>query len=61
MDGQKNFRGRIVAVEGEEIVFDDKTKGTVRFSFDAVAKANLEIDLEEELKSSGKMKTEIQK
>jgi ribosome maturation factor RimP len=31
IDGQKNFRGRIVAVEGEEIVFDDKTKGLVRF------------------------------
>lgn len=54
IDGQKNFRGRIVAVEGEEIVFDDKTNGTVQFPFDAVAKANLEIDLEEELKRSGK-------
>ncbi|MDQ6785821.1 MAG: ribosome maturation factor RimP [Acidobacteriota bacterium] len=54
IDGQKNFRGRIVAVEGEEIVFDDKTNGTVRFSFDIVAKANLEIDLEAELKKRGK-------
>lgn len=54
IDGQKNFRGRIAAVEGEEIIFDDKTNGTVRFSFDTVAKANLEIDLEEELKRSGK-------
>ena len=49
--GQKNFRGRIVGIEGEEIIFDDKTKGTVRFSYSTVAKANLEIDLEEELKS----------
>jgi ribosome maturation factor RimP len=53
IDGQKNFRGRIINTEGDEIVFDDKTNGTVRFSFDAVAKANLEIDLEEELKRSG--------
>jgi ribosome maturation factor RimP len=54
IDGQKNFRGRITAVDGEEIVFDDKTNGAVRFSFDAVAKANLEIDLEEELKRNVK-------
>ena len=54
IDGQKNFRGRIAGVEGAEIVFDDKTKGTVRFPYEEVAKANLEIDLEEELKQSGK-------
>ena len=50
IDGQRNFRGKIVAVEGEEIVFEDKTTGTARFPFSAIAKANLEIDLEEELK-----------
>lgn len=50
IEGQRNFRGRIVAVENDEIVFEDKAKGTVRFSFSAVAKANLEIDLEAELK-----------
>ncbi|MGI8786626.1 MAG: ribosome maturation factor RimP [Pyrinomonadaceae bacterium] len=51
IDGQKNFRGRIAGVEDEEIQFDDKTKGAVRFPYSAVAKANLEIDLEKELKS----------
>lgn len=51
-EGQKNFRGRIEKVTGEEIVFEDKTKGTVRFPYNAVAKANLEVDLEEELKRS---------
>ncbi len=50
VNGQKNFRGRIVEVKGEEIVFEDKTKGLVQFPYNAVAKANLEIDLEEELK-----------
>ncbi len=54
INGQKNFRGRIVGVENDEIVFDDKTSGAVRFIFGAVVKANLEIDLEEELKRSGK-------
>lgn len=50
VDGQKHFRGRITGVEGEEIIFDDKTSGEARFPFSAVAKANLEIDLEVELK-----------
>ena len=53
VDGQKNFRGRIVGVEDEEIVFEDKTKGTVRFPYSTVAKANLEVDLHEELKRNG--------
>lgn len=50
IDGQKHFRGRIGGVENDEIAFEDKTRGIVRFPFSAVAKANLEIDIEEELK-----------
>lgn len=61
INGQKNFRGRIKAVEDNEIVFDDKTIGTIRFSHGAVAKANLEIDLDEELKRSEKRKIEDSK
>ena len=54
IDGQKNFRGRIIGVQNDEVSFEDKTKGIVKFSYDIVAKANLEIDLEEELKKSSK-------
>ncbi len=61
IDGQKNFRGRIARIEDEEIVFEDKTRGAVRFPYSAVAKANLEIDLEEELKSSEKRRAESEK
>ena len=50
IDGQKNFRGRIGSIENDEIIFEDKTRGTVRFPYSAVAKANLEIDLDEELR-----------
>ncbi len=50
INGQRNFRGRIRNVEGEEIIFDDKTTGEARFPYSAVAKANLEIDITEELK-----------
>lgn len=53
IDGQKNFRGRIGSIENDEIIFEDKTRGTIRFPYSAVAKANLEIDLEEELKRHG--------
>jgi ribosome maturation factor RimP len=48
--GQRNFRGRIAAVEGEEVLFDDRTNGRVRIPFDEIAKANLEIDVEEEFR-----------
>jgi ribosome maturation factor RimP len=48
--GQRNFRGRITRVEGEQIFFEDRTSGEVDFPYDEVAKANLEFDLDEELK-----------
>jgi ribosome maturation factor RimP len=48
--GQRNFRGRIGGVEGEEILFEDKTTGRVRVPLSEVAKANLEIDVEEEFR-----------
>jgi ribosome maturation factor RimP len=48
--GQRNFRGRIAAVEGEEVLFDDRTNGRVRIPFTEIAKANLEIDVEEEFR-----------
>jgi ribosome maturation factor RimP len=47
---QKQLRGKIVGVENEMVIFDDKVHGTVKFEFDRIAKANLEIDLEAELK-----------
>jgi len=48
--GQRNFRGRIEGVEGDEVIFDDRTNGRVRIPFAEVAKANLEIDVEEEFR-----------
>lgn len=50
INGQTNFTGRIVAVEGDEIVFEDKTNGTVRIPLSTVVKANLRVDLTEEFK-----------
>jgi ribosome maturation factor RimP len=48
--GQRNFRGRIRAVENDEVIFDDQTCGEIKFSYELVAKANLEIDIEEEFR-----------
>lgn len=54
INGQRNFSGKIIKVRGEEIVFDDKTNGMVEIPFDFIKKANLEFDLEEELKQAKK-------
>lgn len=51
INGQRHFRGRITRVAGEIVFFDDRTNGAVSFPYEAVAKANLEFDLEAELKS----------
>jgi ribosome maturation factor RimP len=50
INGQRNFRGRIVGVEGGRVVFEDKTSGRVTIPVDRIAKANLEIDVEEEFR-----------
>ena len=50
VNGQANFNGRIAEVEASEIVFDDKTNGTVRIPFEKIEKANLKVDLAEEFK-----------
>lgn len=50
INGQRNFRGRIVGLEGDEVIFEDKTSGRVRLPLDAVAKANLEIDVDAEFR-----------
>ena len=50
INGQRNFRGRIIGVEGESVIFEDKTSGRVYVPLEAVVKANLEIDVEEEFR-----------
>jgi ribosome maturation factor RimP len=50
INGQRNFRGRIVGIEGDDLVFEDKTSGRVLIPLAAVAKANLEIDVEAEFR-----------
>jgi ribosome maturation factor RimP len=53
INGQRNFRGRLVGVEGNDVVFEDRTSGEVRVPLDTITKANLEVDVNEELRRSG--------
>lgn len=48
IDGQKVFVGTITGVEGDEVTFDDRTTGEVKFDYADVDKANLKIDLSKE-------------
>jgi ribosome maturation factor RimP len=50
INGQRNFRGRIVGVEGEQVIFEDKTSGRLLVPLESIVKANLEIDVEEEFR-----------
>ena len=50
INGQRNFRGRLIGLEGDEVIFEDRTNGDVRIPFDAITKANLEIDVEQEFR-----------
>lgn len=50
INGQRNFRGQIIEVENGNILFDDKTNGRVSIPFEIIAKAHLEIDIEEEFR-----------
>jgi ribosome maturation factor RimP len=48
-DGPKALNGRIVKIEGSDISFNDRTAGELVFPYESVAKANLKIDIEQEL------------
>jgi ribosome maturation factor RimP len=51
INGQRNFRGRLLGIDGEDILFEDRTSGRVRVPFEVVAKANLEMDVDAEFNS----------
>jgi ribosome maturation factor RimP len=50
INGQRNFRGRLLGIDGEDIFIEDRTSGRVRVPFEVVAKANLEMDVDAEFK-----------
>lgn len=46
--GQRNFRGRLLGIDGKNVLFEDRTSGRVSISVEDIVKANLELDVEEE-------------
>ena len=54
IEGQRNFRGRILGVDENDVLFEDRTSGRVRIPFDIITKANLEVDLSQELRRGGR-------
>ena len=50
INGQRNFRGRLLGINGEEVLFEDRTSGQVRIALDSIAKANLEFDVDQEFR-----------
>jgi len=53
IQGQRNFRGRLLGVDGDEVLFEDRTNGQVRVPLNVIAKANIEVDVSEELRKPG--------
>lgn len=49
INGQKNFIGKIVKVEGTTVEIEDRTQGNISFDYSVVKKANLKMDLGKEL------------
>jgi ribosome maturation factor RimP len=58
VNGQRNFRGRLLGLDGEDVILEDRTSGRVSVSFDDIAKANLEMDVNAEFKRAV-LKSEI--
>jgi ribosome maturation factor RimP len=50
VNGQRNFRGRLLGMDGDNVLFDDRTNGRVTLPLDSIIKANLELNAEEELR-----------
>jgi ribosome maturation factor RimP len=52
INGQRNFGGELLGIEGDDVLFEDRTNGRVRIPFDAIARANLEVDMQEEFRKA---------
>jgi ribosome maturation factor RimP len=50
INGQRNFRGRLLGVEVDNVLFEDRTSGRVSIPLSAIIKANLEYDFEAALR-----------
>src|SRR5881296_1157521 len=52
VNGQRNFRGRIVGLDDENVILEDRTSGRVLIPIDEIGKAHLEIDMDNEFRQA---------
>jgi ribosome maturation factor RimP len=52
VDGQRNFRGRIIGIGDRTVIVEDRTSGRVTIPLDSVVRANLEVDVEDEFRQA---------
>jgi len=50
LNGQRNFRGLIIGTGEGTVILEDRTSGRVKIPFDSIARANLEVDVEQEFR-----------
>ena len=50
ISSQRNFRGTIIGVADNKVVFDDRTSGRIEIPLASIVKANLEVDVESEFR-----------
>src|SRR5207253_11018329 len=50
VNGQRNFRGRILGVADDKVIVEDRTSGRTEIPLDGIIKANLEADVESEFR-----------
>jgi ribosome maturation factor RimP len=50
INGQRNFRGRLVGLQGNDVLFDDRTNGRVMVPLESIVKANLEVNVDDEFR-----------
>ncbi|MGH9932572.1 MAG: ribosome maturation factor RimP [Pyrinomonadaceae bacterium] len=50
INGQRNFRGRLLGIDGDDVFLEDRTSGRVKVPFEIIAKGNLEMDVNAEFK-----------
>jgi ribosome maturation factor RimP len=44
INGQRNFRGRLIGIKGDTVKIDSENVGEVEIAFDTIAKANIEYE-----------------
>jgi ribosome maturation factor RimP len=53
IDGQRNFRGKLLGLADNDVLFEDRTSGRVQIPLESIVKANLELDVDGEFRKAG--------